>query len=515
MNLRIHKAGDPAPHPAVHESSTAQPLGSGGSRGQLHLEAGLFYNLVAQHQNLGQHKHNQEHGDQGAPAEALSNAHDRGLGGDLPDEETRRRQNRAGGEHRREGQVQGLDQGLLGGHSGFQVRVPRGDHDGIVDVRAHLDGGHDQIAHKENIGVAQGREGEVDPDTALNHQDQQNRQPHRRKGKHQYQHHEHYRQHADHHIVPGEGHRLVVVAGGVAHQQHIVRAVTGIHDPVDGLQEGKGLLPLLGQVQIQHHAGVVLPHHLCLGIRDLPVSIVDILLVLFVQGHITLLLLLINKQDHIHGGYGIAVNTAHNGPVVVLLVRRIGGVENAGLLIGQIHHFGELTGGQLIGEVIARLGLHIGQTHGIVHLVHGAQLIQDGLLALRVPLGHHHGHNILAAKGGLYPVGGGLVLIAPLGHHRVVPIHIGALVGQHKTAHNTHRKHRYAHQPQMIHQLAPPVDLGDKILVAGALHSLREQHQQAGHQGEYGQHTQQNGLDKHQPQIEADAELHEHHGGQA
>ena len=279
-------------------------------------------------------------------------------------------------------------------------------------------------------------------------------------------------------------------------------------------QEGEGGLSLLRQVQIQHHAGVVGAQHLGLGISDLVIGVVDLLLVVVVQGHIAVLLLLIDEQDHIHGGDGVAVDPPHDGAVVVLLVRRIGGVQHAGLLIAQVHHLGELPGGQLVGQAVAGLGLHIGQPHGVVHLVHGAQLPQNGLFAVRVPPGHHQRHDILAAEGVVHPVLRRLVLIAPHGHHGVVPVHIGAAVGQHKAPHHTQDKDGHPHIPQGIYQLAPAVDLGDEILVAGTLHGLGKQHQQAGHQGKHRQHAQEDRLDQHQAQIEADAELHEHHGGQ-
>ena len=68
---------------------------------------------------------------------------------------------------------------------------------------------------------------------------------------------------------------------------------------------------------------------------------------------------------------------------------------------------------------------------------------------------------------------------------------------------------------QGVDELAPAVDLRNEILMPCPLHSLREQHEQARHQREHRQHTQQNGLNEHQTQIKADAELHEHHGGKA
>ena len=46
-------------------------------------------------------------------------------------------------------------------------------------------------------------------------------------------------------------------------------------------------------------------------------------------------------------------------------------------------------------------------------------------------------------------------------------------------------------------------------------HRLGKEHEQARHQGKDREHAEQNGLDEHDTHVKADAELHEHHGGQA
>ena len=283
---------------------------------------------------------------------------------------------------------------------------------------------------------------------------------------------------------------------------------------MNGFQEGEGVGPLLRQIQVHDHAGVVGAQHLGLGVGDLRIGVIDLPLILVIQRHIALFLLLIDKEDHIHGGYGIAVDAAHDGAVVILLIRCIGGVEDAGFLVGKTHHLRELPGRQLVGEEVAGLGLHIGKTHGIIHLIQSAQLLQNGLFTGGVPLGDHQCHDILGAEFLFHPVRRCLMLIAANGHDGVVAIHIGALVGEEEASHHTHDEYGHAHMTQGIDQLAPAVDLGDEVLVAGPLHRLGEQHQQSGHQGEHGQHTQQDGLNEHQTQVKADAELHEHHGGQ-
>ena len=85
VDVGIHHAVDAAPHPAVHIHRSGGALG--GHR-RLQLKAGLFHNDIAHQQDLGQDEHDQEHGDQGAPADALTDAHNGGLGGYLADEES-------------------------------------------------------------------------------------------------------------------------------------------------------------------------------------------------------------------------------------------------------------------------------------------------------------------------------------------------------------------------------------------------------------------------------------------
>ena len=129
------------------------------------------------------------------------------------------------------------------GHLRLQLVVPGGDHDGVVDIGAHLDGGDDQIAQEENGLLGHAGEGKIDPDAALDHQNQQDRQSHRLEGEQQHDDDEHHRQDADHDVVPGKGDGQVIVAGGIAHQIDAVRVVVPLRLLVDGLEESEGLLP--------------------------------------------------------------------------------------------------------------------------------------------------------------------------------------------------------------------------------------------------------------------------------
>ena len=62
------------------------------------------------------------------------------------------------------------------GHRGLQLLIVAGNDDGVVDVRAHLNGLHDEVAKEIQWLIGQSGEGEVDPDTSQNTGDEQNRQ---------------------------------------------------------------------------------------------------------------------------------------------------------------------------------------------------------------------------------------------------------------------------------------------------------------------------------------------------
>ena len=164
----------------------------------------------------------------------------------------------------------------------------------------------------------------------------------------------------------------------------MVGVIVSLRLLVDGLEEGKGLLPLLRQVQAHQHPGVVFSQQLRPGVGQLVIEVVQIRLVLLVQIHIALLHLVVGKEEHVHQGNGIVVDTAHD-PAVLLLFRRVGGIDQAHQFVVHIGGLGKLPGRQGVGEHVAVHDLHVGQTHGVVHLVVGLQPVQQGLLAGIVP----------------------------------------------------------------------------------------------------------------------------------
>ena len=143
----VHIAMDLTANQAVHPdmSGAADP----GQAGFRHGEGGLVHDLAADEQNLRQYEHNQNHGDDGAPAKALTDAHNGGMGGHHANQDARAGQDGAGSQNRGEGDVHCLDDGLFVRHLGFQLLITAGNHDGVVDIRAHLNGADHQVAQEE------------------------------------------------------------------------------------------------------------------------------------------------------------------------------------------------------------------------------------------------------------------------------------------------------------------------------------------------------------------------------
>ena len=112
-------------------------------------EGGLFNDDVAQQKNLGQNAHDQEDGDQGAPAQAHADGGDGRVGGQEPDQNTRRGQDGPRGDDGGEGLVQRLDHRVLQGHGLLQLHIAVGDDNGVVDIGPHLNGADHQIAEEE------------------------------------------------------------------------------------------------------------------------------------------------------------------------------------------------------------------------------------------------------------------------------------------------------------------------------------------------------------------------------
>ena len=149
---------------------------SGGKLDALHLEGGAVDDGVAEHERGRQNTQNDDNGDDRTAAQTGAKNGDNGVGGNVADQQSGGRQDGAGGEDGGEGGVQRFHDGFLMGHRGLQLLVVAGNDDGVVNVRAHLNGLHDEVAKEIQRLIGQSGEGEVNPDTSQNTGDEQNRQ---------------------------------------------------------------------------------------------------------------------------------------------------------------------------------------------------------------------------------------------------------------------------------------------------------------------------------------------------
>ena len=67
---------------------------------------------------------------------------------------------------------------------------------------------------------------------------------------------------------------------------------------MDGLKEVERLVAFLRQVELQDHAGVVLPQHLGLGVGELLVHVLQVLFDIVIQGEVSRLLLVVDEEAH-------------------------------------------------------------------------------------------------------------------------------------------------------------------------------------------------------------------------
>ena len=240
-----------------------------------HGEGRLVDDAAADEQDLRQDEHDEEHRDDCAAPEALADAGDDRLGRHAADQKAADGEDGAGGQDRREGKVQRLDDGVAVVHLALQLLIARGDDDGIVDVRAHLDGADDQIAEEEQVFARDRRDGEVDPDTALNDEDQQQRHARGFEREQQDDEHDEHRDDADDRVVDGEGLFKVVFVRAVARDVDRAVGIVFLGDLMHEVGELIRLVAADGQVQIDEHPAEVLTLELVLRAGHLHLRVVQ------------------------------------------------------------------------------------------------------------------------------------------------------------------------------------------------------------------------------------------------
>ena len=308
-----------------------------------HGEGGFVHDLAADQQDLRQHKHDQPDGENRAPAKALTDAHNGCLRGHHANQGACTGKDAAGGQNGGESKVHGFHNGIPMGHLGFQLLIPAGNHDGIVDIRAHLNGTNHQIAHEEQGRAGKGRNGEVNPDGALNHQNQQQRHTGRLEGEKQHYQHNEDGHNGNHQIICSEGQLKVLLYRGVAHHEDLSLRIIAPGNFPEGIQKGVGGFPALRQGQVDQHTVKVLSlklllcrFHLCLGFLQ------RIHLVIF-QSDDSLIDFVADKEHHVDQRHFIGAQTSDNLTILLLLCG-VSGIHRLRQLVVQPGKLRELPG---------------------------------------------------------------------------------------------------------------------------------------------------------------------------
>ena len=514
LDLGVDDAVHIAPHPAADPHIAAgRAVDPGQVDGRLHGKAGALHNGVTDEQNLGQHRQHQQNGDDGAAAQAVADGGNDRVGGHAADQHTGYRQNGARRKDGGECFVEGRHNGLARRHLLFQVAVVAGNDDGVVDVGAHLDGVDDEVAQEIQRLILQCGHREVDPDAALNDDDEQDGQTHRLEGEEQNQHNEEGRQNADEDVILPERAGQILDVGGVAHHV-IVAAVMLGEDVVDGIQELHRLVAFLGQVEVDHHAAVLVALQLDLGPVELVEEIVQRLLHLAFQLDVAGVHLILQEHEHIKQRHLVIPDPAEHTAVLVM-VHGVGHIQCLGHLIVGACQLRELARRHRIGQHIAVLGLGVGQPLAGLDLGAGFQFFQHSALGVIVALGHNDRHHVFIAEGSLDLLVGDLAGALLGGDQIGEAVAVGAVVGQHRRRNHHHGKDG-RHDPAGGHiKLAQEVDLGNEFAVAGGIDLFAEEHEQAGHQRKDRQQAEKDGLDEDGSHIPANAEVHESQRPQA
>ena len=401
-------------------------------------------------------------------------------------------------------------------HLILQLVETGGDDDGVVDVRAHLDGADDEVAHEVEVGPHEIREREVDPDSALDDHDEQDGHTDGLEGEQQHQQDDKDGHDVDDDIVDGEGLLEIVLVGGVTgHVEFAVRVILP-GDGADGV--GELISSLAGfqrGAQVDEDAVVVVALQLGQCALHLVAGVVEVVQVFLREGDDAGVGLVADVEEHIHQRHFIGGEVADD-LAVLLVLDGVGGVDHLGGLVVQVGHLGELAGGELVFQHIAVLGLDVGQTLGGVYLIIAFQLLQHLFLdAVIVALGVDEGHEVRLGE----VFFDHLVRDEGFVHLRhlddIVAVGVGTKVREVVTDEDDHQEDDRDDLAGAPCKAAHEGDLRHEVPVLGLIHVGSEEHQQAGHDHEHREHRKEDGLDEADGHIRADAELHEQHSHKA
>jgi len=478
-----------------------------------HGEGGPVHHAAADEQNLRQHEHDQDNGNDRATSQALADARNDRFGGHAADQETADGHDGAGGDDGRECKVHGLGNGAAVVHLGLQLLIAAGNDDGVVDVCAHLNGADDQVSQIEQVFARNGREGEVDPDSALDDQDQQDGHTGGLEGEQQHHQHDEHAQDADHGVIHGEGLLEVIFAGGVTGNVHVPIGIIASGNVQQGVRKGVSLVAADRQGQIDQHPAELGTLQLILGAEHLGLSVLQGLGLVLAEGDDARIDLVADVEHHVNERH--LVSRKLSGQLtVVLLIGGVGGVDHLGHLIIQSRQFRKLPGGQLVGQHIAVHGLDVGQAHGVVHFLVALDLGKHFPFLVEIPRRDHQSHHVGGPKVVLDHLLGDLGVVQLRGGQDAVTVSVGALRGKLEGKHNEHHEHHRHHMGGIV-DMPHEGDFRHEAPVAGLFDQRTKEHQQARHHQEGGQQGEGNGLDKTDGHIRAKLELHEQHGHQA
>ena len=395
-------------------------------------------------------------------------------------------------------------------HLALQLLIARGDDDGIVDVRAHLDGADDQIAEEEQVFARDRRDGEVDPDTALNDEDQQQRHARGFEREQQDDEHDEHRDDADDRVVDGEGLFKVVFVRAVARDVDRAVGIVFLGDLMHEVGELIRLVAADGQVQIDEHSAEVLALKLVLRAGHLHLRVVQH------RG------LLVRERDE--AGIDLIAGVEQNvderdliiGEVpgqlaIILLIGGIGRVDHLGHLIVQPGQLCELPRRELVGEHIAVHGLDVRQAHRRVDLIIGGKLFEDGAFLVIIPSGHDEGDHVCGGEGVLDHVLRDLRLVELRRGEQAVTVGIRAARRELEAEDDEDQEDGGHKEARCVVVFADEGDFRDEAAVRGAVDERAEEHQQPRHHKKRRQQREGDGLNEADGHVRAELELHEQH----
>ena len=363
----------------------------------------------------------------------------------------------------------------------LQLLIAAGDDDGIVDVRAHLDGADDQVTEEEQVFSRDGREREVDPDTALNDQDQQQRHSRRVEREQQDKQHDQHRYDAHDRVIDREGLFKVVFVRGVARQIDVSIRIIAFRDVHDGVCKGVGLISADRQVQIEQHPAVLCALKLILCAEHLHLRIGEHLHLLVIERNDARVKLVADVQEHVDERHLIIGDISGKAPEFVML-HGVCRIDDLCQLIIKVCKLRELTRAELVCQAVAVHRLDVRHAHRAVDLVIALQLRKQFLLLVVVARRDDQREQIGLSE---------IVLDHLLGDLRFVELRRlkqtvdeGAVFG-HAEADKKQRNEDDRHDmPRGIVDLSDKRDLRHKALVARLVDQRPEQHQKPRHHKE-------------------------------